>query len=90
MTKKALSKFAGETIFALCVRSGGRWATIYRLCVYEITKRGTLVFQREVFPLIANKVQYAQLDALTEGNYVAGRPTAEEISADKIEALVAA
>lgn len=90
MTKKELSQYAGETIFALCVRAGGRWDKIYRLNVYEITARGTLVFQGEVFPLVANKLQYAQVDELTRGRHVHGRPTAATISMRQIEGFVAA
>jgi len=88
MTKKELSKYAGERIFALCSRMGGKFKDIHCLTVYEITKRGTLHYCYEAMSCVANKGQYEDMMTTTGGYYVEGRPTAEKISRHEIENLI--
>jgi len=84
MTKQELAKYAGHGVYALCSGMGG----IDCLTVYKITERGTMLYECEVMPIVANHAQYKELARLTHGHYVLGRPTADKISADEIEALI--
>lgn len=82
MTKEELKKYAGLKFYNLSQRSGGMYSTIYYLVEYEVTERGTCKCGNVIFPIVANKAQYAMLAAFTGGLYHSGRPTAETLSAD--------
>jgi len=88
MTKQELAKYAGHKVYALCWRMGGIGRDIQCLTVYKITERGTMLYECEVMPIVANKAQCEALEHLTHGHYVLGRPTADKINADEIEALI--
>jgi len=88
MTKTELAKYAGEQIYALCTRPGGKFTDIHCLTVYRITERGTLNHVCEVMGCVANKAQYSEIFKLTNGYYVMGRPTAAKISKGIIGKLI--
>ena len=87
MTKQELAQYAGNQVYAQVRRMGGCHRDIDCITVYEITERGTLRYVSEVYSCVANKRQRAAVDALYP-NRVFGRPVAEIISRDQIEALV--
>ena len=88
MTKEELSKYAGKKIYALCRRPGGIGQDIDCLTLYRITNRGTLLYVTEIMGCVANKKQFSEMQELTKGSYVIGRPTADKINKEEIMRLI--
>ena len=77
-SKNYLKQFSEKYIDVLSQRMGGKYATIYCATEYKITKNGSLVFECEWMPCVANKDQYKNFYSDTEVNgYCYGRPIAE-------------
>ena len=73
--KKILKPYAGKKFYVLATRQGGMFKPIYRLNKYIVAHDGGIKCCETVMDLVANKSQYRQLDDITRGNYINGRPT---------------
>ena len=82
--KKILKTYAGKKFYVLATRQGGMFKPIHKLNKYIVTHGGGVKCFETVIGLVANKSQYRQLDDITRGNYISGRPTTIGI-ANKVE-----
>ena len=86
MTKQELSKYAGTTFYNLSRRPGGKFRDIDCLTIYEITERGTCRYLGETMGCVANKAEKAIMERRTDGVYHVGRPSAEVLTKEFVEA----
>lgn len=87
MTKQELAKYAGNQIYVLATRMGGKFKTIYCITVYEITKRGTFKYKFEAMSCVANKEQTETANRFYPNRFN-GRPSAEKMTVEEIERLI--
>jgi len=78
--KEILKKHSGKCFYALVTRQGNRYQPIHRLVTYKITPHGSIVFEKIVMDLVANKPQKAEMLATTKGQYFRGRPSGKKIA----------
>ena len=75
VAKRILKPYAGKKFYVLVTRQGGMYRPIHKINKYIVTHDGGIKCNETVMGLVANKSQYCQLDDITRGNYITGRPT---------------